>query len=309
MGRDQPGEHHMEHYQMGQYPPARQTIVHMSDPHLVAGGEPLYGILPVVENLRAALGQLERMRIRPSAVVFTGDLTDLGEPDAYRRLREIVEPVVAGLGARLCWVPGNHDERDAMRVGLLDEAPSLEPIDRVWDLDGLRLIGLDTSVPGYHHGEVSRAQLDWLDDQLREPSPNGTIIALHHPPIPTPQPMFDILELRDQHLLADVVRDRGVRAILGGHLHYSAHGTFAGIPVSVAAATCYTMNLSMPQRAVNGMTGGQSFAVLHVYDDTIVHSVVPLGDHTTFDTFDDAFIDRMERLSPEERLEAFSRKR
>jgi hypothetical protein len=57
------------------------------------------------------------------------------------------------------------------------------------------------------------------------------------------------------------------------------------------------------------MTGGQSFQVLHVYDDTIVHSVVPLGDHTTFDTFDDSFITRMEELTPDERIEAFSRKR
>jgi Icc protein len=299
----------MSRIQMGQYPPARQTIVHMSDPHLVAGGEPLYGIVPVVENLRAALAQIERMDLRPSAVVFTGDLTDLGEPDAYRRLREIVEPAVEALGARLCWVPGNHDERDAMRVGLLDEAPSLDPIDRVWDLDGLRLIGLDTSVPGYHHGELTHSQLEWLDAQLNEPAERGTVLALHHPPIPTPQPMFDVLELRDQHLLADVLRGRGVRVILGGHLHYSAHGTFAGIPVSVAAATCYTMNLSQPQRAVNGMTGGQSFQILNVYDDTIVHSVVPLGEHTTFDTFDDAFIARLEELTPEQRLDAFSRKR
>lgn len=294
---------------MGQYPPARQTIVHMSDPHFVAGGADLYGVVPVVENLRAALAQLERMRIRPSAVVFTGDLTDLGEPDAYRRLRELVEPAVEALGARLCWVPGNHDERDAMRVGLLDEVPSLEPIDRVWDLDGLRLIGLDTSVPGFHHGALTTAQLEWLDAELRRPAERGTVIALHHPPLPTPQPMFDILELRDQHLFADVLRGRDVRAILGGHLHYSAHGSFQGIPVSVAAATCYTMNLAMPQRAVNGMTGGQSFQVLHVYDDTIVHSVVPLGDHDTFDTFDDAFITRLEELTPEERIEAFSRKR
>lgn len=294
---------------MGQYPPARQTIVHLSDPHLVAGGEPLYGMIPVVENLRAALAQIARMGLSPSAVVFTGDLTDLGEPDAYRRLREIVEPAVEALGARLCWVPGNHDERDAMRVGLLDQAPSLAPIDQVWDLDGLRLIGLDTTVPGFHHGELTHDQLAWLDAQLREPAEHGTVLALHHPPMPTAQPMFDVLELRDQHMLADVVRDRGVRAILGGHLHYSAHATFAGVPVSVAAATCYTMDLSMPQRAVNGMTGGQSFQILDVYDDTIVHSVVPLGEHTTFDTFDDAFISRLERMTPEERTEAFSRKR
>jgi hypothetical protein len=31
--------------------------------------------------------------VRPDALVFTGDLTDLGEPGAYARLRVLVEPV------------------------------------------------------------------------------------------------------------------------------------------------------------------------------------------------------------------------
>lgn len=92
-------------------------------------------------------------------------------------------------------------------------------------------------------------------------------------------------------------------------MHYSSHGTFAGIPVSVAAATCYTMNLSMPQRAVNGMAGGQAFNLVHVYEDTIVHSVVPLGDHAGFDSFTDEFITRLEQMTPDQRVEAFSRKR
>lgn len=295
--------------QLGQYPPARQVIAHLSDPHFLAGGTPLYGVVPTEHNLTTALRQLEQTGIRPSALVFTGDLADRGEPDAYRRLRDIVEPVAERVGAQIIWLMGNHDERGAVRTGLLDETASDAPIDRVWNLGGLRFIGLDTSVPGFHHGELTDAQLSWLDAELLAPAEHGTIIGLHHPPIPAPQPMFDILELQNQSRLAEVVRGRDVRVILGGHLHYSSHGTFAGIPVSVASATCYTMNLSMRQRAVNGMNGGQSFNLLHVYDDTIVHSVVPLGEHPVFDAFDDAFITRLENMTSAERIEAFSRKR
>lgn len=295
--------------QLGQYPPAKHVIAHISDTHLLAGGRQLYDRVPTDDNLARTLSQLEATGLRPTAIVFTGDLTDLGEPDAYRSLRDAVEPVAERLGSELIWLMGNHDERPAMRSALLGELASDEPIDRVWDFDGLRFIGLDTSVPGYHHGELTPEQLRWLDSTLRTPAPLGTIIGLHHPPIPAPQPMFDVLELRDQHLFADVIRGRGVRVILGGHLHYSSHGTFAGIPVSVAAATCYTMNLSAPQRAANGMSGGQAFNLVHVYDDTIVHSVVPLGDYERFDTFTDAFIARLEQMTPDQRAEAFSRKR
>ncbi|SEC08416.1 3',5'-cyclic AMP phosphodiesterase CpdA [Paramicrobacterium humi] len=295
--------------QLGQHAPARHTVAHFSDPHLLSGGRQLYGRVPTDENLAQALLQLERTGLNPTAIVFTGDLTDLGEPDAYRRLRDAVDPVAERLGSTVIWLMGNHDERPAMRSVMLDEVASEEPVDRVWDFDGLRFIGLDTSVPGYHHGELTTAQLRWLDSELSKPAPHGTIIGLHHPPIPAPQPIFDILELREQSRFADVVRGRDVRAILGGHLHYSSHGTFAGIPVSVAAATCYTMNLSMPQRAVNGMAGGQAFNLVHVYEDTIVHSVVPLGDHAGFDSFTDEFITRLEQMTPDQRVEAFSRKR
>ncbi|MBG6239778.1 3',5'-cyclic AMP phosphodiesterase CpdA [Mycetocola sp. CAN_C7] len=295
--------------QLGQYPPARQVIVHLSDTHFLAGGALLHGGVTTESNLERALMQVEATGIRPSALVFTGDLTDLGETDAYARLRERVEPVAERLGAELIWLMGNHDERGPMRRELLRQDASDGPIDQVWDLGGLRFIGLDSSVPGFHHGELDDAQLEWLATELATPAEFGTIVGLHHPPAPAPQPLFDLLELRDQSRLASVLAGTDVRAILAGHLHYAMHAAFAGIPVSVAAATCYTMNLSNPSRATNGMNGGQSYNLVHVYDDSITHAVVPIGDFQTADNFTAEFIAEMEALSPEQRVEAFSRKR
>ena len=99
-----------------------------------------------------------------------------------------------------------------------------------------------------------------------------------------------------------------MRAILAGHLHYSTSGTFAGVPVSVAAATCYTMDLARPAAEVNGMDAGQSFHLVHVYDDTITHAVVPVVDALTGEYFTAEWVERMAALTPAERLEAFSRK-
>jgi 3',5'-cyclic AMP phosphodiesterase CpdA len=295
--------------QLGQYPPARQVLVHLSDTHFLSGGALLHGGVTTESNLERALAQVEATGIRPSALVFTGDLTDLGETDAYARLRDRVEPVAARLGAEVIWLMGNHDERGPMRRELLGQEESAEPIDRVWNLGGLRFIGLDSSVPGFHHGELDDSQLAWLAAELETPAEFGTVIGLHHPPAPAPQPLFDLLELREQSRLESVLRETDVRAILAGHLHYAMTSMFAGIPVSVAAATCYTMNLGNPPRSTNGMNGGQSFNLLHVYDDRITHSVVPIGDFETSDFFTDEFIAEMEALSPEERIEAFSRKR
>ncbi|MFE1665982.1 phosphodiesterase [Microbacterium sp. P02] len=293
----------------GQHPPARRTIVHLSDTHLMGGNRPLGERYDTAGNLARALAAVERSGVRPDAIVFTGDLTDLGEPEAYRALRAQVEPFAVRLGAPVVWVAGNHDERPELRRELLDAEPTDDPIVGVWDLGGLRLIALDSTVPGWHHGDLDAQQLEWLRSELAEPAPLGTLLALHHPPLPSHLPFFDILELRDQGRFADVVAGTDVRGILAGHLHYSTSGTFAGVPVSVAAATCYTMNLQRPAAEVNGMDAGQSFHLVHVYDDTITHAVVPVIDAPTAEFFTPEWTERMSRLTPEERLEAFSRKR
>lgn len=295
--------------QFGRHAPAQRVIVHISDTHLLAGNRPLGGRYDTAGNLTATLAAVERTGIRPDAIVFTGDLTDLGEPDAYAALRAEVEPFAARLGAPVAWVAGNHDERPALREGLLDAAPSSEPVTGVWDLGGLRLVALDSTVPGWHHGDLDAAQLDWLRDVLATPAPLGTILALHHPPLPSHIPFFDILELQHQDELAAAIAGSDVRAILAGHLHYSTSGTFHGIPVSVASATCYTMNLQRPPQEVNGMDAGQSFQLVHIYEDTITHAVVPVGEAETADVFSAEWTRRMAALSPAERLEAFSRKR
>jgi 3',5'-cyclic AMP phosphodiesterase CpdA len=295
--------------QLGQYPPARRTLLHLSDTHLLAGNRPLGGRFDTAANLARTLEAAEATGIRPHAVVFTGDLTDLGEPEAYAALRAVVEPFAERLGAPVVWIAGNHDERPELRRSLLDLEPTQEPVTGVWDLDGLRLIALDSTVPGWHHGDLDTRQLEWLREVLAVPAPLGTILALHHPPLPSHVPLFDILELRDQGRFAEAIAGTDVRAILAGHLHYSTSGTFAGVPVSVAAASCYTMNLARPAVDVNGMDAGQSFHLVHVYDDTITHAVVPVVDAPTGDYFSAEWLERMSRLTPEERLEAFSRKR
>ncbi|MCU1580332.1 MAG: phosphodiesterase [Rhodoglobus sp.] len=294
--------------QLGQYPAASHVIAHISDTHLLAGGRPLYGKVNTIEHLGQALAQLERSTAKPQAIVFTGDLADLGEPDAYARLREIVEPAAKRMNAQVIWVMGNHDERPDYSRLLFDEETDA-PQDRVYDIDGLRIISFDTTVPGYHHGDVTDDQLDWLADVLASPARHGTLLAVHHPPIPTPLlEAMGMLELQHQSRLADVIRGTDVRAILAGHLHYSTHSTFAGIPVSVASATCYTLDLSAKDRLLSGVDFGQSVNVVHVYEEQVVHSIIPIGDTAEVSGFSADAWAQIEAMTPEQRLETFSAK-
>jgi 3',5'-cyclic AMP phosphodiesterase CpdA len=293
----------------GQYPHPSHTIAHVSDTHLLAGGKRQYGVVDTVEHLGLALDRLGRIDPRPQALVFTGDLADLGEPEAYRLLREMVEPFAERLGAQVIWCMGNHDDRDAYARGLFDDHASPEVLDRVYDVDGLRIVALDTSVPGYHHGVIDDAQYEWLASVLAEPAPLGTFLAMHHPPIPIPMlPAAAIIELYDQQRLADALVGTDVRMILGGHFHYSSYSTFAGIPVSVASATCYLSDIAPRDRFISAIDAEQSVNVVHVYNDQVVTSIVPTHDSAEINGYGTDVIPLVEAMSFEERREMFSRK-
>ncbi len=262
--------------QLGQYAAPRHVVAHLSDPHLIGGGALHYGVIDNVANLRRALDRLAAVRPAPQALVFTGDLADRGEPEAYATLRSIVEPFAAGMGAVVVWTMGNHDEREPFARGLFD-SDDAGPQDRVHEVDGLRIVALDTSVPGHHHGELTHDQLTWLADVLATPAEHGTLLAMHHPPLPIPMlRAAELIELHDQQALADVVAGTDVRGILAGHLHLSTWSTFAGVPVSVASASCYTSDPAPVDRFVSGVDAGQAFTMVHAYDDRLVHTLVPL---------------------------------
>lgn len=267
-----------------EHPRPDYVLLHISDTHLIPDGS-LYGAVDADGRLGELLEQFTRSGLRPDVIVFTGDLADAGEPGAYRKLRSLVEPFAAQLDAQLVWVMGNHDNRAALRSFLLDEAPSTAPLDRVRMIDGLRIIALDTSVPGHHYGELTESQLTWLSVQLETSAPHGTILAMHHPPVPSVLDLAVTVELRDQAALGRVLEGSDVRAILAGHLHYSTNATFVGIPVSVASATCYTQDLTVPAGGTRGRDGAQACNLVHIYPDTVVHSVIPLADGKTVGAF------------------------
>ena len=295
--------------QFGQTPAPSHVVAHLSDLHLLAGDARQYGAINTVERFTRALDRLSRLDPPPRALVFTGDLADRGEPEAYATLRSLVEKAAGDLGAEIVWCMGNHDDRAAFAAGLYDAEPTDAPQDRLYDVDGLRIVALDTSVPGWHHGELTDDQLSWLIDVLTEPAEHGTVLALHHPPIPSPMmPAAEIIELLDQPRLADVLRGTDVRAILGGHYHFTSHSTFAGIPVSVAAATCYLADPAPLDRFISAVDGHTSVNVLHVYDDRVVHTVVPVPEAPEVSGYGMDVAPLVEAMTPEERRDTFSRK-
>ena len=292
-------------------------IAHVSDTHLLAGGELQFGAVDTEARLVRALEVLTEVEMPPQAIIVSGDLADRGERAAYVRVKELVEGAASALDASVIWAIGNHDDRATYSEVMFGVA-STEPQDRLHDLDGLRIVVLDTTVPGYHHGEIEARQLDWLAEVLSQPAAHGTVLVMHHPPLPIALDRpGQVIELDGQADLSEIVRGSDVRAIVSGHMHYATYGTFAGVPVFTASATCYAMDLAGPGRTYGVRDAAQAIAMLHVFDTCegltrdapVTHTVLPLAVaplvvETKFSEFA-----RLEKLSHTERRELLSRHR
>lgn len=266
----------------------RHTFLQVSDIHIVPEGL-LHDTVDTGAILATALDAVDASGYRPEALVLSGDLANWGETESYRRLRAIVEPVAQRWGAPILYLPGNHDRagndfNEAFRAELLGQEPSDEPTDQVLELDGLRIIALDTTEAGRHDGVLRDSQLHWLTEQLDEPAPHGTVLALHHPPIPSPSPLVAQLSLERPERLAAAIAGTDVRLVLCGHAHHASAGVLGGVPVWIAPATAYDTDVLATAEVHRGVTGSAVTRV-DVFDTTAVATLVPLNGprHTVYE--------------------------
>jgi Icc protein len=272
------------HLIRSEYSTPNHVLVHVSDPHFVEEGL-LYGELDPQAGLVEVLSSIEASGLDPEAIIFSGDLTDKGTVEAYRRLRRTCEAYAERMGAELIWAMGNHDQRANFRKTLLDEEPRMLPVDRSYHLGGLRVLVLDSSIPGHHHGEITDEQLRWLAGELAMRADDGTLLVIHHPPVPPVQELAVLSELRNQEHLAQVLEGSDVIGILSGHTHHTVFSTFANIPVAVASSTSYNQDLALPSGAMQGLAGARSYNLVRIHNRTFVSAVVPVGEYPRMNSY------------------------
>ncbi|MFF2391812.1 metallophosphoesterase [Nocardia sp. NPDC055165] len=250
------------------------TIVQITDTHLRPEGELLHGV-DTAANLTAVLDRLREFGQRVDVLIFSGDLSDNGSPEAYRRLRAAVEPVAADLGAEIVYAMGNHDERTAFGIELLgrDTVDPDLPHDQSVEIAGVRIIVLDSTTPFQHDGKLEPEQLAWLAEQLRTPAPHGTVLVVHHPPLRSPLATLDFLRLKDAEQLAEVVAGTDVRMILCGHNHLTGASALAGIPVWIGPATAYRVDPMAPAGRHRGFVGF-GFSRVDVTESTVLATAI-----------------------------------
>jgi Icc protein len=211
-------------------------IAQLSDPHVRSASVLYNSVLDTNAALAVAVRQVNALDPLPDLVVLTGDLVDEGDPAEYVAARTIL----AELKPRLLMIPGNHDERSAFRAGFPDHAylPPAGPLHYQDTAGTVRVIALDVTVPGLHHGDVTEASATWLDSVLAEDPNRPTIVMMHQPPITTGIPYLDKYNCRNGDRLAAVIsRFPAVERILCGHVHRSMQMRFAGTLLCTAPST------------------------------------------------------------------------
>ncbi len=307
-------------------PAPSHVLAHLSDLHLLAGDRRLGGHIDTVAQLRQALARVVESGEVIDAIVLSGDLTDTADPAAYAILRDIVQPVADQLNAVLVMTGGNHDERGPMAMGLYG-IDSDEPHDAVSTVRGLRIVSMDSAVPGYHHGGFSDVQYTWLSRLLAERAEHGSVLVMHHPPITYRSSMMALIDFDDPARLARALDGSDVRVVLCGHLHVTTYGLLGGIPVVVAGGVSYADDVSSPRGQMVALDGPQSWNLveLHAYTGStaasgrsraespvhgeVVVSVAPVSRHPSWPALSDAVREYMRTVPQRERREIFSRKR
>ena len=202
-------------------------IAQISDLHVRPPGVLYKGVADSNAALGAAIMHLHRLEPRPDLVLISGDLVDEGDPAEYASLAAIL----ATLELPHLLIPGNHDERGALRAAFPAHAylPAQGPMHYAIEAHPVRIVAFDCTVPGKHHGQVEEAGLQWLRATLAADTARPALLMLHHPPMETGIPYLDIYGLRGAQALAAVVREfPNVERVLCGHVHRSMQARWAG---------------------------------------------------------------------------------
>ncbi len=254
-------------------------IAQLSDPHLRPPGQLYQGLVDSNTMFLAALRQLEALDPRPDLVLVSGDIVDTGAPEEYALASELL----ARIRPPVLIIPGNHDDREGFRACFGHHAYLARsgPLHfAAGDQGPMRILGLDVTVPGAHHGEMDAAACEWLESRLAEAPDRPTVIMMHQPPFESGIDCIDAYNCRNGARLAAIVsRYPSVERILCGHIHRFMQLRFGGTMLVTAPSTTTSIALRLQPGAVPASFVEPPALLLHHWraEGGLITHLVPVG--------------------------------
>jgi 3',5'-cyclic AMP phosphodiesterase CpdA len=254
-------------------------IAQISDPHLRPRGILYQGVVDSNAMFAEAIRCLNGLAVRPDLVIVSGDVVDNGTPAEYEVAREILATL------QIPWVgiPGNHDERDAFRSSFANHIwlPESGPLHfAIGDRGPVRIIGLDVTVPGQHHGLFDDAATNWLERTLAKEPSRPTLIMMHQPPIATHVPYLDAYWCKGGDRLMQVIGSfPSVERVACGHVHRFMLTRFAGTTLCTAPSTTTAIALQLSHDAKPASYIEPPGLLLHHWmpETGLVTHLIPIG--------------------------------
>lgn len=213
--------HYRNRYEFGKEPSSYQSIFLNMTPTLAQ-----------LDHCLEMLGAGELAKL--DGVLISGDLTENGTADDYRRLREELESRFPGIP--LVVTPGNHDKKSAFREGWLGQKGDDSPWCHTVRIGGASILALDNSEPGYPDGIIDMQRCAWLRQAAEAEAGRKLILMMHHHLLPD-QADFPACEIQDD--FPSLLQELSISAILCGHTHQLYRGEYAGIPYRTTAGISF----------------------------------------------------------------------
>jgi len=242
-------------------------IAQLSDPQISQVGGIADRIFETATHLQRAVAHLTRLPAPPDVVLVTGDCVDGGTLPEYERFRELLQPLTMPIYV----IPGNHDHRDHLReaFGVQGTKAMADFIQYVIDEWPVRLIALDTNVPGHNEGHLCAERLRWLEERLAEAPGRPTVICLHHQPFPTGLAVLDRMGLEGADALGTIIaRHPQVEGVVAGHVHCLMQRRFHGTLALTCSSTAHHMFLDLKRPERLAVVMAPPACLLHVWSDT-----------------------------------------
>ncbi len=223
------------------------NIVQLTDLHVRPRGMAAYRVAETNMLTERACRAAANLRVNTDAVIITGDLTDNGLASEYSVLSTILRRTLTA--APVYMVPGNHDRREVLKAEMADWPGLSNDSDFVQytvDDGPVRLVMLDTVVPGHGHGMLCDKRLAWLDATLAAAPEKPTMIGMHHPPFVCGIAHMDAINLRNSVEFAAVIgKHRQVDRIVCGHHHRPVTARVAQAIASIAPSVAHQVELDL----------------------------------------------------------------
>ena len=195
---------------------ASTRLLHITDTHLHAQKDARMRGVNTYETLQAVVQHARSHQHQPDAIIATGDLVQDETEHGYELFRETIDQ----FGVPTHCLPGNHDSQKIM-ADVLGTAPYHycgHATYRNWVI-----VMLNTVVRLDDSGHLSTAELQRLDETLRQHADHHALVCMHHHPYPMNSRWLDGVSLDNGDDFFTVLdQHRNVRCVTWGHVHQAS---------------------------------------------------------------------------------------